>query len=112
MGLNLSETPLFDLLQLITKIHKNSSIRNLKKSYYFVDIINFISHPYIYQFDSVYTKLRNKRNAADLSSKWREDRILQRNRANRHFSKSIVLIAIVLILIFLFIIDFDLSIFI
>ena len=53
MGLNLSETPLFDLLQLVTKIHKNSSIRNLKKSYYFVDIINFISHPYIYQFDPV-----------------------------------------------------------
>ena len=53
MGLNLSETPLFDLLQVITKVHKNSSIRNLKKSYYFVDIINFISHPYIYQFDSV-----------------------------------------------------------
>ena len=53
MGLSLSETPLFDLLQQITKIHKNSSIRNLKKSYYFVDIINFISHPYIYQFDSV-----------------------------------------------------------
>ena len=53
MGLNLSETPLFDLLQLVTKIHKNSSIRNLKRSYYFVDIINFISHPYIYQFDPV-----------------------------------------------------------
>ena len=53
MGLNLSETPLFDLLQLITKIHKNLSIKNLKKSYYFEDIINFISHPYIYQFDSV-----------------------------------------------------------
>tara|TARA_B100001093_G_scaffold204034_1_gene196103 strand:+ start:11302 stop:11586 length:285 start_codon:yes stop_codon:yes gene_type:complete len=70
------------------------------------------SNEAIYQFDSVYTKHRNKRNAADLSSKWREDRILQRNRANRHFSKSIVLIAIVLILIFLFIIDFDLSIFI
>ena len=53
MGLNLSETPLFDLLQLITKIHKNLSIKNLKKSYYFEDIINLISHPYIYQFDSV-----------------------------------------------------------
>ena len=30
---------------------RDNTIRNLKKSYYFVDIINFISHPYIYQFD-------------------------------------------------------------
>ena len=53
MGLNLSETPLFDLLQLITRIHRNSSVKNLVKSYYFEDIINLISHPYIYQFDVV-----------------------------------------------------------
>ena len=52
MGLNLSETPLFDLLHLIARIHKNSSIINLVKSFYFEDIINLISHPYIYQFDS------------------------------------------------------------
>ncbi len=52
MGLNLSETPLFDLLHLIARIHKNSSIKNLVKSFYFEDIINLISHPYIYQFDS------------------------------------------------------------
>ena len=52
MGLNLSETPLYDLLHLISKIHKNTSIKNHVKSYYFEDIINLISHPYIYQFNS------------------------------------------------------------
>ena len=66
MGLNLSETPLFDLLHLIGRIHKNSSIKNLVKSYYFEDIINFISHPYIYQFDSIafndfISKVRNNK---------------------------------------------------
>ncbi|SVB16593.1 uncharacterized protein METZ01_LOCUS169447 [marine metagenome] len=70
------------------------------------------SNEAIYQFDSVYTKKRNSIGSADISSKWKEERVLQRNRANRSFSKSIFLIVLVLILIFLFIIDFDLSIFI
>tara|TARA_X000000368_G_scaffold400349_1_gene372142 strand:- start:513 stop:797 length:285 start_codon:yes stop_codon:yes gene_type:complete len=70
------------------------------------------SNEAIYQFDSVYTKKRNRRSSADIASKWKEERILQRNRANRSFSKIIFLIVLALILIFLFIIDFDLSIFI
>jgi len=70
------------------------------------------SNEAIYQFDSVYTKNRHRKNSADLSSKWKEERILQRNKGNRSFSKTIFLIVLLLIIIFLYIIDFDLSIFI
>ena len=51
MGLPLSETPLFDLVFLIIKIHKKSFTRDLKKCNYFKDILDLVSHPYIYQFD-------------------------------------------------------------
>ena len=65
----------------------------------------------IYDFDSVYSKRRSSNNQSDISSHWKEARLIHRNSSNRDFSKSIIGIALVLFLIFLFIIDFDLSIF-
>ena len=52
MGLSLSETPLFSLLQIIYKVHKRTKIRDFKKVNYINDIIDLLSHPYIYQFNS------------------------------------------------------------
>ena len=49
MGLTLSETPLFSLVQLIIKIHKKTFIRDFKKCNYYKDVLELISHPYIYQ---------------------------------------------------------------
>tara|TARA_B100000809_G_C15012152_1_gene485345 strand:+ start:371 stop:652 length:282 start_codon:yes stop_codon:yes gene_type:complete len=65
----------------------------------------------VYDFDSVYSKQRNSRSSADISSKWSDARISNRNRSNTHFSKRIFFIVLILILVFLFIIDFDISIF-
>ena len=52
MGLNLSETPLFSLVQVIYRSIKKSTIRDYKKVNYYKDILNLLSHPYIYQSDS------------------------------------------------------------
>ena len=52
MGLNLSETPLFSLVQVIYRSIKKSIIRDYKKVNYFKDILSLLSHPYIYQSDS------------------------------------------------------------
>ena len=52
MGLTLSETPLFSLVQLIIKIHKKTFIRDFKKCNYYKDVLELISHPYIYQKSS------------------------------------------------------------
>jgi len=49
MGLTLFETPLFSLVQLIIKIHKKTFIRDFKKCNYYKDVLELISHPYIYQ---------------------------------------------------------------
>ena len=49
MGLTLSETPLFSLVQLIIKIHKKTFIRDFKKCNYYKDVLELISHSYIYQ---------------------------------------------------------------
>lgn len=64
-----------------------------------------------YSFDSVYSKNRNITSSADISSRWKESRLSCRNRSNRKFSTSIIVITLILIMIFLYIIDFDLSIF-
>ena len=52
MGLNLSDTPLFSLVQVIYRSIKKSTIRDYKKVNYYKDILNLLSHPYIYQSDS------------------------------------------------------------
>jgi len=51
MGFPLSETPLYDLVQIILKVKKNVRIRDHQKSSYFKDILELISHPYTYQYD-------------------------------------------------------------
>ena len=51
MGFPLSETPLYDLIKIILKVKKNSSVRNYQKSSYYKDIVELISHPYVYQYD-------------------------------------------------------------
>ena len=65
----------------------------------------------IYDFESVYSKNRTSTSSADISSQWKEARIMHRNRSNSSFSKVIIVIVLLLVLVFLFIIDFDLSIF-
>ena len=64
-----------------------------------------------YDFDSTFNKYRDTYNANDFGKKWQEDRQASRNRNNRSFSPTLLIIIGVLVLIFLFIIDFDLSIF-
>ena len=51
MGFPLSETPLYNLVHLIIKVHKKSFNRDFQKCNYYKDILEIISHPYIYQFD-------------------------------------------------------------
>ncbi|MDG1054165.1 MAG: hypothetical protein ABF261_01400 [Candidatus Arcticimaribacter sp.] len=64
-----------------------------------------------YDFDSTFNKYRDTYNANDFGKKWQEARQASRNRNNRSFSPTLLIIIGVLVLIFLFIIDFDLSIF-
>ena len=64
-----------------------------------------------YDFDSTFNKYRDTYNANDFGKKWQEARQVSRNRNNRSFSPTLLIIIGVLVLIFLFIIDFDLSIF-
>ena len=64
-----------------------------------------------YDFDSIFTKYRDTYNANDFGKKWQEARLASRNRSNRSFSPTLLIIIGVLVLIFLYIIDFDLSIF-
>ena len=64
-----------------------------------------------YDFDSTFTKYRDTYNANDFGKKWQEARLASRNRSNRSFSLTHLIIIGVLVLIFLYIIDFDLSIF-
>jgi hypothetical protein len=64
-----------------------------------------------YDFDSTFNKYRDTHNANDFGKKWQEARQASRNRNNRSFSPTLLIIIGVLVLIFLFIIDFDLSIF-
>lgn len=65
----------------------------------------------IFQFDSVYEKQKRARSSYDVSSKWSEERLMYRNRANSTFSKTLIFILLVLVFLFLYVIDFDLSIF-
>jgi len=65
----------------------------------------------IYDFDSIYSKNRNSTSLSDISSHWKDARLMHRNTSNSNFSKNIIGITLVLVLVFLFIIDFDLSIF-
>jgi hypothetical protein len=87
------------------KLGKNKRF-NYNPRYYKEKSINNI-----YAFDSAYSKNRNFTSSADISSRWKQARLNQRNRSNRSFSTTIGIIVLVLFLIFLFIIDFDLSIF-
>ncbi|MCH1418510.1 MAG: hypothetical protein L7U68_08220, partial [Flavobacteriaceae bacterium] len=64
-----------------------------------------------YDFDSTFNKYRDTYNANDFGKKWQEARVASRNRNNRSFSPTLLIIIGVLVLIFLYIIDFDLSIF-
>ena len=65
----------------------------------------------IYAFDSAFIKNRNFTSSVDISSQWKVARLSYRNRSNRNFSTTIIVIALDLVLIFLFVSDFDLSIF-
>ena len=51
MGLSLAETPLFSLFQIIYKVHKRTKVRDFKKTNYIKDVIELLSHPYIYQYN-------------------------------------------------------------
>lgn len=64
-----------------------------------------------FEFQSTFTKYRERPNDIDFGAQWKVDRANSRNRKNRHFSRLTLYIAAVLIFIFLWIIDFDLSIF-
>jgi hypothetical protein len=64
-----------------------------------------------YDFDSTFHKYRDTYNSNDFGKKWQEARAASRNRNNRSFSPTLLIIIGVLVLIFLYIIDFDLSIF-
>ena len=51
MGFPLSETPLYDLIQIILKVKKNVVVRDYQNCSYYKDILELVSHPYIYQYD-------------------------------------------------------------
>src|SRR5699024_12366694 len=64
-----------------------------------------------FEFDSKFTKYKEKRNTVDFGGQWQEDRAKSRNRKNRGINRRLLFIIMILIFIFMWIIDFDLSIF-
>ena len=51
MGLSLQETPISQLVKLIHRINSRKYKRDFKYCHYFEDVIEIITHPYIYQFN-------------------------------------------------------------
>ena len=64
-----------------------------------------------FDFDSKFSKFREKYNENDLSQRWQEVRLKMRTRGNRGLSTRLFIIFMVLLMVFFFLIDFDLSIF-
>ena len=55
MGLSLQETPISSLIKLLYRIDKRKYKRDFKYCHYFKDVIELLTHPYIYQFDEPIT---------------------------------------------------------
>ena len=53
MGLSLQETPISQLVKLIYRIDKRKYKRDFKYCHYFEDVVEIITHPYIYQFNDI-----------------------------------------------------------
>ena len=53
MGLSLQETPISQLVKLIHRINSRKYKRDFKYCHYFEDVIEIITHPYIYQFNDI-----------------------------------------------------------
>ena len=51
MGLSLQETPISGLIKLLFRIDKRKYKRDFKYCHYFNDVIELLTHPYIYQYD-------------------------------------------------------------
>jgi hypothetical protein len=51
MGLSLQETPISGLIKLLFRIDKRKYKRDFKYCHYFKDVIELLTHPYIYQLD-------------------------------------------------------------
>jgi len=67
MGFPLSETPLYDLIQIILKVKKNVSVRDHQNCSYYKDILELISNPYVYQYDISFSeKIVEKLNSKQL----------------------------------------------
>ena len=67
MGFPLSETPLYDLIQIILKVKKNVSVRDHQNCSYYKDILELILNPYVYQYDISFSeKIVEKLNSKQL----------------------------------------------
>ena len=64
-----------------------------------------------YDFATKFDQYRETYNKNDFGNHWRDARYASRNRSNRGFNKTILIIIAILVFLFLWIIDFDLSIF-
>ena len=53
MGLSLQETPISQLVKLIYRINNRKYKRDFKYCHYFEDVVEIITHPYIYQFNDI-----------------------------------------------------------
>ena len=53
MGLSLQETPISQLVKLIYRIDNRKYKRDFKNCHYFEDVVEIITHPYIYQFNDI-----------------------------------------------------------
>ena len=53
MGLSLQETPISQLVKLIYRIDNRKYKRDFKYCHYFEDVVEIITHPYIYQFNDI-----------------------------------------------------------
>lgn len=52
MGLSLSDTPLYSLVQIIYKVYNRCTNRDYNRVSYFEEVIELLYHPYIYQYNS------------------------------------------------------------
>ena len=61
MGLSLQETSISSLIKLLYRIDKRKYKRDFKYCHYFKDVIELLTHPYIYQFDESITTWHTKK---------------------------------------------------
>ena len=57
MGYPLNQTPLFNLFELLIILQRNSRISSKGElSFYFIDVLNILNHPYIRLLDDIYIR--------------------------------------------------------